>query len=142
MSEELRISIEKLVYGGDGLAHADGNTVFVPYVLPGEEVRAAAKAKRKKLVWAKLLEVTSASAQREGARCPHFQTCGGTIAAEERDFAGDALAARRDSVERGDSGALRPAVRIQESGAMGGAKRQSARDWIFFAGEFGDCADR
>jgi len=77
MSDELRISIEKLVYGGDGLAHADGNTVFVPYVLPGEEVRAATKSKRKKLVWAKLLEVTSASAKREGARCPHFQTCGG-----------------------------------------------------------------
>src|SRR5690349_17303715 len=77
MSDELRISIEKLVYGGDGLAHADGNTVFVPYVLPGEEVRAATKSKRKKLVRAKLLEVTSASAQREGARCPHFQTCGG-----------------------------------------------------------------
>jgi 23S rRNA (uracil1939-C5)-methyltransferase len=77
MADELRISIEKLVYGGDGLAHADGNTVFVPYVLPGEEVRATAKSKRKKLVWAQLLEVTSASAQRSGARCPHFQTCGG-----------------------------------------------------------------
>src|SRR5260370_28769018 len=77
MSDELRISIERLVYGGDGLAHADGNAVFVPYVLPGEEVRAAAKSKRKKLVWAQLLEVTSASAQREGAHCPHFQTCGG-----------------------------------------------------------------
>src|SRR5260370_27135281 len=77
MHEELRVSIEKLVYGGDGLAHADGNTVFVPYVLPGEEVRAAAKSKRKKMVWTQLLEVTSASAQREGARCPHFQTCGG-----------------------------------------------------------------
>src|SRR6266849_4187921 len=77
MPDELRVSIEKLVYGGDGLAHADGNTVFVPYVLPGEEVRAAAKSKRKKLVWTQLLEVTSASAQREGARCPHFQTCGG-----------------------------------------------------------------
>ncbi len=67
MPDELLISIEKLVYGGDGLAHADGNTVFVPYVLPGEQVRATAKSKRKKLVWAKLLEVTSASAQREGA---------------------------------------------------------------------------
>src|ERR1700747_680467 len=77
MSEELRISIEKLVYGGDGLAHADGNTVFVPYVLPGEEVRAATKSKRKKLVWANLLEVTSPSAQRGGPRCPHFQPCGG-----------------------------------------------------------------
>jgi 23S rRNA (uracil1939-C5)-methyltransferase len=77
MPDELIISIEKLVYGGDGLAHADGNTVFVPYVLPGEQVRATAKSKRKKTVWAQLLEVTSASAQREGARCPHFQTCGG-----------------------------------------------------------------
>jgi len=77
MAEELRISIEKLVYGGDGLAHADGNTVFVPYVLPGEEVRASVKSKKKKLVWAQLLEVTSPSKERDKARCPHFQTCGG-----------------------------------------------------------------
>ena len=77
MSDELQLSIEKLVFGGEGLAHADGNTVFVPFVLPGEQVRAAAKSKRKKVVWAQLLEVTSPSEQRERARCPHFQTCGG-----------------------------------------------------------------
>src|SRR5258708_22450464 len=96
MAEELRLSIEKLVYGGDGLAHADGNTVFVPYVLPGEEERAAAKAKKKKLIWAQLVEVTSASEQRGKARCPHFQTCGGCLSpdhtpakngrAEQRDL--------------------------------------------------------
>ncbi len=77
MPDELRLSIEKLVYGGDGLAHADGNTVFVPYVLPGEEVRAAAKSKKKKLVWAQLLEVTSGAKERVKPKCPHFQTCGG-----------------------------------------------------------------
>jgi len=77
MSDELRLSIEKLVYGGDGLAHADGNTVFVPYVLPGEEVRAEERAKKKKLIWAKLLEVSSASKERVKAPCPQFQTCGG-----------------------------------------------------------------
>ena len=77
MPDELRLSIEKLVYGGDGLAHADGNTVFVPYVLPGEEARAAVKSKKKKLIWAQLLEVTSPSKERVKARCPHFQTCGG-----------------------------------------------------------------
>src|SRR6516225_7818445 len=75
--DELRLSIEKLIYGGDGLAHADGNTVFVPYVLPGEEVRAATKAKKKKLIWAELLEVSSPSKERGAARCPHFQKCGG-----------------------------------------------------------------
>jgi len=77
MAEELILSIEKLVYGGDGLAHADGSTVFVPFVLPGEEVRAATKSKKKKLVWAELLEVTSAAKERGKARCAHFQKCGG-----------------------------------------------------------------
>ncbi len=77
MADELRLSIEKLVYGGDGLAHADGNTVFVPYVLPGEEVRANAKSRKKKLIWAELLEVTSPAKEREKAKCAHFQKCGG-----------------------------------------------------------------
>jgi 23S rRNA (uracil1939-C5)-methyltransferase len=77
MADELRLMIEKLVYGGDGLAHTDGNTVFVPYVLPGEVVRAATKTKRKKLIWAELLEVTTAVKERGKAKCPHFQKCGG-----------------------------------------------------------------
>src|SRR5258708_12905190 len=77
MADELRLSIEKLIYGGDGLAHADGNTVFVPYVLPGEEVRANAKSRKKKLIWAELLEVTSPAKEREKAKCAHFQKCGG-----------------------------------------------------------------
>src|SRR5437773_30737 len=77
MADELRLSIEKLIYGGDGLAHADGNTVFVPYVLPGEEVRANAKSRKKKLVWAELLEVMSPAKERGKAKCAHFQKCGG-----------------------------------------------------------------
>jgi 23S rRNA (uracil1939-C5)-methyltransferase len=77
MADELILSIEKLVYGGDGLAHADGNTIFVPYVLPGEEVRATVKTKKKKLIWAELLEVNTPAKERSKARCPHFQKCGG-----------------------------------------------------------------
>ncbi len=77
MADELRLSIEKLIYGGDGLAHADGNTVFVPYVLPGEEVRASTKSQKKKLIWAELLEVTSPAKARGKAKCAHFQKCGG-----------------------------------------------------------------
>lgn len=77
MADELILSIEKLVYGGDGLAHAEGNTVFVPYVLPGEEVRAATRSKRKKLLRADLLEVTSPAKERTQPKCPHFGKCGG-----------------------------------------------------------------
>jgi 23S rRNA (uracil1939-C5)-methyltransferase len=77
MADELRLTIEKLIYGGDGLSHADGNTVFVPYVLPGEEVRATTKTKKKKLIWADLLEVISPAKERGKAKCAHFQKCGG-----------------------------------------------------------------
>ena len=77
MADDLRLSIEKLVYGGNGLAHADGNTVFVPYVLPGEEVRASARKRQKKLLWADLLEVILPAKERGQPKCPHFQKCGG-----------------------------------------------------------------
>jgi len=77
MSDELQLSIEKLVYGGDGLSHADGNTVFVPYVLPGEQVKAKTVSRKKKLVWAKPLEIAKANAQRAKPFCPHFGVCGG-----------------------------------------------------------------
>ena len=32
------LTIEKLVYGGEGLGRRDGQVVFTPYVLPGERV--------------------------------------------------------------------------------------------------------
>lgn len=71
------VSIEKLVYGGDGLAHEGDRTVFVPFVLPGEEVRVTQTAHKKKLVWAKPVEITKASPSRIAPRCSHFGTCGG-----------------------------------------------------------------
>jgi 23S rRNA (uracil1939-C5)-methyltransferase len=77
MPDELQLSIEKLIYGGEGLAHAEGNTVFVPFVLPGEQVRASVRTRKKKLIHANLVEVEKASASRIQAPCPHFRVCGG-----------------------------------------------------------------
>jgi len=77
MTDELLLSIEKLIYGGEGLAHADGNTVFVPYVLPGEQVRAAVRTRKKKLIHTSLLKVEQPAPARIAAPCPHFQVCGG-----------------------------------------------------------------
>ena len=71
------VSIEKLVYGGDGLAHEGERTVFVPFVLPGEEVRVALKSQKKKLVWASPVEVVTEAKSRINPRCSHFKTCGG-----------------------------------------------------------------
>lgn len=77
MADELLLSIEKLIYGGEGLAHTDGNTVFVPYVLPGEQVRAAVRTRKKKLIHTSLVKVEQAATARIAPQCPHFQVCGG-----------------------------------------------------------------
>ena len=73
----MEVRIEKLVYGGDGLAHHDGNTVFVPLVLPGELVRIESPARKKKFIRGRLERVVEPSPERIAAPCPHFARCGG-----------------------------------------------------------------
>jgi 23S rRNA (uracil1939-C5)-methyltransferase len=73
----IEITIEKLIYGGEGLAHYDGATVFVPFVLPEERISAAPIEQRKKFVRARPEHVLTASPNRLSPRCPHFGTCGG-----------------------------------------------------------------
>jgi 23S rRNA (uracil1939-C5)-methyltransferase len=73
----MEVRIEKLVYGGDGLAHHDGHTVFVPLVLPGELVQITSSAQKKKFIRGRLERVVEPSAERVPAPCPHFGCCGG-----------------------------------------------------------------
>jgi 23S rRNA (uracil1939-C5)-methyltransferase len=71
------LTIEKLVYGGDGLARLDGKVIFTPYVLPGEAVQAEIERVKNDLWRGHLVEVTSPSASRVTPQCPYFQRCGG-----------------------------------------------------------------
>ena len=73
----MEVRIEKLVYGGDGLAHHEGQTVFVPLVLPGELVRIESVARKKKFARGRLERVVEPSQERIAAPCPHFGRCGG-----------------------------------------------------------------
>jgi len=71
------VQVEKLVYGGDGLARLDGCVVFAPFVLPGERIRAAARAEKPGMVLARTLEVLEAAPERVAAGCAVFGKCGG-----------------------------------------------------------------
>src|SRR5579862_8860062 len=71
------IDVEKLVYGGDGLARRDGQVILTPYVLPGERVEVEAAEERAGLLRARLLRVVTPSAERIAAPCPYFARCGG-----------------------------------------------------------------
>jgi 23S rRNA (uracil1939-C5)-methyltransferase len=79
----LRLTIEKLVYGGEGLArlpadeHGSGKAVFVPFVLPGETVDAVLREEKPGFARARLDEILTASLRRIDPQCPYFQCCGG-----------------------------------------------------------------
>jgi 23S rRNA (uracil1939-C5)-methyltransferase len=71
------VTIEKLIYGGDGLAHHEGSTVFVPFVLPAERVAVSPVEHKKKFVRARVDNMLQPSPQRVPPPCPHFGICGG-----------------------------------------------------------------
>src|SRR5579862_2228209 len=71
------LTIEKLVYGGEGLARQEGKVVLIPFVLPGEVVRAETERAKNDLWRGRLLEVLQPSALRIAPGCPYFQRCGG-----------------------------------------------------------------
>src|SRR5258707_14273637 len=71
------LTIEKLVYGGDGLGRVDGRVVFAPYVLPGERVRVAPKQEKGGLLRTDLREVLAPAEGRAVPLCQYFGRCGG-----------------------------------------------------------------
>ena len=84
----MKLTIEKLVYGGEGLARlpadnpaspgaSKGKAAFVPFVLSGEEVSATVTEQHPGFARARLDSVVRASPQRVEALCPHFTACGG-----------------------------------------------------------------
>ena len=79
----MELTIEKLVYGGDGLARlppdasGKGKAAFVPFVLAGERISATVTEQRPGFVRGRLDSVLHPSPERVSSPCPHFAVCGG-----------------------------------------------------------------
>ena len=74
----IQLRIERVVYGGFGLARTSENNgsdaAFVPFTLPGELVEAVRKEHKNEL---QLVRVLEPSNERVQPGCPHFGACGG-----------------------------------------------------------------
>jgi 23S rRNA (uracil1939-C5)-methyltransferase len=79
----LLLPIEKLVYGGDGLARlppdarGSGKAVFLPFVLSGEKVEAELTEQKTGFARARVQQIVEASPHRVTAPCQYFERCGG-----------------------------------------------------------------
>ncbi len=79
----LQLTIEKLIYGGDGLGRlpanekGPGKAVFVPFVLAGERVEARITEEKPGFARALGQDILKKSPQRVEPKCPYFGYCGG-----------------------------------------------------------------
>jgi len=83
----LLLNIEKLIYGGDGLARLPagstdkdrgrGKAVFIPFVLAGETLEAALTEEKPGFARAQASRIIEPSPHRTEPPCPHFIRCGG-----------------------------------------------------------------
>jgi len=97
------VQIEKPIYGGAFLTRVEGKAVFVPLVLPGEQVRVRVVEEKRGYATAEVEEIVTAGPERVAPACRHFGACGGcqyqhSTYAAQLDFKKAIL---RETLERG-----------------------------------------
>src|SRR5687768_13838550 len=72
----MQLKIEKLVYGGAGLARTSQGVVFVGRTAPGDVIEAAITEQKKDYSVARLVELLEASPDRQPPSCPNYDSAG------------------------------------------------------------------
>ncbi len=73
----MELKIEKLAYGGKGLARLNNKICFVPFVLPDEVVNVNVKKEKKGFLECEPVEILEKSSDRINPPCKYFTYCGG-----------------------------------------------------------------
>jgi len=76
-NDRVRMTIETVAFGGDGVGRPDGLVTFVPYTVDGDEVVAEVTERRGRFARAALREILVPSPRRVEPACPYYGRCGG-----------------------------------------------------------------
>lgn len=76
-SEIVEVTIERILPGGAGLAHAEGRTLLVALAAPGDRVRVRVERVQGRVAFASIAEIIEPSPVRVEPLCPYFGLCGG-----------------------------------------------------------------
>ncbi len=76
-AEILEVEIEKLSFGGDGIARKDGLVYFIPLSAPGDLLKVQTTEKKKNFTRAEIKEILQAGPSRIEAPCVYYGRCGG-----------------------------------------------------------------
>ena len=83
---ELTLAVDRLAFGGKGVARTDGLVVFVDGGLPGATVRARVTRVKKGFAEAAVEETLTPAPAAVAAPCPSFGVCGGCVL-QDLDYA-------------------------------------------------------
>jgi len=76
--DSIEVTIEKVIFGGDGLARlAQGFVVFVPFAAEGDRLRVRIIERKAHHARAEIVEILHPAAARENPPCPYYAKCGG-----------------------------------------------------------------
>ncbi len=75
--KEYELKIEKLAFGGFGVARVENYVIFIKNAIPGDFVRAKISKRKTSYAEARLIEIINPSNIRIKAECPFFNYCGG-----------------------------------------------------------------
>ena len=73
----MEVTIERILPGGLGLAHAEGKTVMVALAAPGDRLRVRIDRVKGNVSFAQIQEIITPSPERVEPPCPYFGRCGG-----------------------------------------------------------------
>ena len=71
------VTIERILPGGLGLAHADGRTVMVALAAQGDHLRVRVERVKGSVAFASIVEIVEPAPLRVKPPCPYFGRCGG-----------------------------------------------------------------
>jgi 23S rRNA (uracil1939-C5)-methyltransferase len=75
--EKFKVQIEKMAFGGDGIARHEGLVLFVALAAPGDELLVQITEKKKNFARAEIVEILSPGPSRIKPPCVYFGHCGG-----------------------------------------------------------------
>ncbi len=73
----IEVAVERVVYGGEGLARHEGRVVLIPMTAPGDRALVELTEERSGFARARLVQLLDASPDRRDPLCPYYGTCGG-----------------------------------------------------------------
>lgn len=77
IGDRLKIKIERIAFGGEGVGRIDNFVVFVPFAAPGDELEIVVTELKKKYAHGKIIKIINPSTIRTEPLCKYYERCGG-----------------------------------------------------------------